>query len=200
MAKPVFQHDAEIVAALQGSEGERRAALQHFFQNPRLLQWVLRYVQAHGGSAQDGKDVFEEAFIVFERQLRTGHFRGESSLETWFHGIARWQWAAQQRKIRPTIEPEALKMPSSQPDPEKLIIIQERRVMLEQLIAQIGERCQKLLGWFQLSYSMREIQQQMGYASEQVAANEVHACRTKLKKLILQHPTRMEAFKNSTND
>ncbi len=25
-------------------------------------------------------------------ELSPGHFRGDSSLETWFHGIARWQW------------------------------------------------------------------------------------------------------------
>ncbi len=200
MAKPIFQNDAEILAALQGDEQERRQALQHFFSNRRLFDWTLRYVQAHKGSVQEAKDVFEEAFLVFERQVRTGHFRGESALETWFHGIARWQWAAFQRKKRPTTEPDQLLLPSSQPNPEKLLILEERRVMLSQFIVQLGERCQQLLGWFQLSYSMREIQTLMGYASEQVAANEVHSCRTKLKKLILQHPSNLEFFKHQISD
>ena len=80
------------------------------------------------------------------------------------------------------------------------MILEERRVMLEQLIAQLGERCQKLLSWFKLSYSMREIQQQMGYSSEQVAANEVHACRTKLKKIVLQNPANQAYFKTQESE
>ena len=200
MAKPSFQNDQAIMAALLGSPQERRQALQFFFTDRRLMDRVVRYVQSHKGTEQDGKDIFEETFIVFERQVRTGHFRGESSLETWFHGIARWQWTAVQRKRRPTIEPEDLSLPSSQPNPENLLILEERRVMLEQLIAQLGERCQKLLSWFKLSYSMREIQQQMGYSSEQVAANEVHACRTKLKKIVLQNPANQAYFKTQESE
>jgi RNA polymerase sigma factor (sigma-70 family) len=199
MTPLLFQNDSEILAALQGTEAERGRALQHFFENPRLLEWVLHYIRTHGGTEQDGKDVFEEAFLIFERQLRTGHFRGESSLETWFHGIARWQWAALQRKVRPAMETDQVSLPSSQPDPEKLLIKEERRVILEWLFVQIGERCKRLLGYFQLDYSMREIQRLMGYASEQVAANEVHSCRAKLKKLIQQHPEQLEALKNRTD-
>ena len=160
------------------------------------MHWVIRYVKSHGGGEQDGKDVFEETFIVFERQVRTGHFRGESSLETWFHGIARWQWVSLQRKNRPSTQPEEVQLPSTQPGPEKILILEERRVILEQLIAQLGERCQQLLGWFQLSYSMQEIQRLMGYASVQVAANEVHTCRSRLKKLILQHPATLAFLKS----
>jgi len=103
MDTSIFRDEAALLAALQGDEVARRRALQHFFQNPRLMAWVLRHVQIQGGSKQDGKDGFEESFIVFERQIRTGHFRGESSLETWFHGIARWQWMAMRRKQRPTV-------------------------------------------------------------------------------------------------
>jgi hypothetical protein len=76
MKKIAFHNDSALLAALQGSDSERRQALDHFFENPRLLSWVLRHVRLQGGSEQDGKDVFEESFLVFERQVRTGHFRG----------------------------------------------------------------------------------------------------------------------------
>ena len=196
MKKVSFRNEAELLAALTGSESERRQALQHFFENPRLLQWVIRQVRMQGGSEQDGEDVFEEAFIVFERQVRTGHFRGDSSLETWFHGIARWQWLAFRRKQRPTMDVEQAVLPSVEQTPEKILISEERRVILQQLLAQVGERCQKLLGLFQLNHSMREIRELLGYSSDQVAANEVHSCREKLKKVIHQHPESFEALKH----
>ncbi len=191
-----FQSDSDLLAALQGSDAERRQALDYFFKNPQLLHWVLRHVRAQGGSAQDGKDVFEESFLIFERQVRTGHFRGESSLETWFHGIARWQWLAFRRKNKaPASLDEQPDRPGEQHSPEKMLISEERRVILSTLIAQIGERCQKLIGLFQLNYSMREIREAAGYSSEQVAANEVHSCREKLKKIIVRHPEILDTLK-----
>jgi RNA polymerase sigma factor (sigma-70 family) len=199
MRKLTFQNDAELLAALRGSESERGQALDHFFQNPRLMAWVLRHVQLSGGSIQDGQDVFEESFLIFERQVRTGHFRGESSLETFFHGIARWQWLAQRRKKHPTASLETLlDVPTESPSPEKILISEERRVMLSALVPQVGERCRKLLGLFQLSHSMREIREEMGFSSDQVAANEVHGCREKLKKVIQQHPETLDALQNRT--
>jgi hypothetical protein len=65
MKQMSYAKDADLVSALKGSESERRQALQHFFQNPRLMKWVLKYVQVQGGSEQDGKDVFEESFLIF---------------------------------------------------------------------------------------------------------------------------------------
>ncbi len=199
MKKITFHTDSDLLAALQGSDSERGQALDHFFENPRLLSWVLRHVRLQGGSEQDGKDVFEESFLIFERQVRTGHFRGESSLETYFHGIARWQWLAFRRKNKPTADLDAQpEMSSEDRSPEKILISEERRVILSALMAQVGARCQKLLGLFQLNHSMREIREEMGYSSDQVAANEVHGCREKLKKVIQQHPETLDALQNRT--
>jgi RNA polymerase sigma factor (sigma-70 family) len=196
MSKLIFKDDVALLAALRGSDDEREQALNHFFQNPRLMAWVIRHVQLGGGSVQDGQDVFEESFIVFERQVRTGYFRGESSLETFFHGIARWQWLAHRRKNRPTANVEnLLETPMEDPTPEKIVISEEKRVMLSALLAQVGERCRKLLGFYQLSYSMSEIREQMGFASNQVAANEVHSCRDKLKKIIQRDSESMDALR-----
>ena len=140
-----------------------------------------------------------KSLLVFERQVRTGHFRGESSLETFFHGIARWQWLAFRRKNRPTDDlEEQPDLPSEEHSPEKILISDERRVMLSGLMTQVGERCQKLLGLFQLNYSMREIREISGFSSDQVAANEVHGCREKLKKIIQRDPESVEILSNRT--
>lgn len=196
MTQVSYPKDVDLVSALKGSEKERRQALQYFFENPRLMKWVLKYVQVQGGSEQDGKDVFEDSFIIFERQVRTGHYRGESSLETFFHGIVRWEWLAFRRKNRPDANLEKQpEMPSEDHSPEKILISEERRVILSNLMTQVGERCQKLIGLFQLNYSMREIREMQGYSSDQVAANEVHSCREKLKKVIQQRPDLLEALK-----
>lgn len=197
MTKQVFSGDQGIITAIQGSENERKQALQYFFNNPGLLKWVLRHVQLSGGSGQDGKDVFEESFIIFERQVRLGHFRGESALETFFHGIARRQWLMLRRKNKPADDiTDHHHLPAEGQSPENILISEERRVILSSFIAQIGERCQKLIGLFQLNHSMREIRDIIGYSSDQVAANEVHSCRQKLKIIIHQNPELLETLKH----
>lgn len=197
MRKTIFQTDADLLTALRGSEQERELALDHFFQNPRLMAWVLRHVQFSGGSQQDGMDVFEESFLVFERQIRTGHFRSESSLETFFHGIARWQWLALRRKNRPSADPESLfDMPDDNPTPEIIMLSDERRVILSALLVQVGERCRKMLDLFQAGHSMREIKVAMGFSNDGVAGSKVHECREKLKKLIRLDPEKVDVLKN----
>ena len=69
MEPTFFENDAQLLAAFSGTDRDRQLALAHFFENPNLLKWVIRHVQRHGGNEQDAKDVFEEAFIIFERQL-----------------------------------------------------------------------------------------------------------------------------------
>jgi RNA polymerase sigma factor (sigma-70 family) len=199
MKRISYHKDVDLVNAIKGSESERRQALQHFFLNPKLMKWALKYVKVNGGSEQDGKDVFEEAFIIFERQIRTGHYRAESSLETYFHGIVRWQWVAFLRKNR--LEANLGNHPetaSEDHSPEKILISEERRIILSNLMTQVGERCQKLIGLFQLNYSMREIREMQGYSSDQVAANEVHSCREKLKKVIQKRPDLLDTLKFNT--
>lgn len=187
--------DSEIVASIQGDEAQRLEALQHFFMNPKLKLGVDRYVQIHGGSSADAKDVFTESYIVFERHVRNGKFRGESTLSTWFQGIAKWQWLAHCRKNKPTIDIEQLKEATIGENPEKIYFDEERKVILQKMIALIGERCQVLLGLFQLNHSMKEIKEKLGYSSNQVAANEVHKCRKNLKKVIEQHPEQMAVLR-----
>lgn len=191
--------DKEVLAAFKGSDADRRLALHYFFQNPNLRSWVTKYVLTRGGSESDAKDVFTESFIVFERQLRNEKFRGESSLETWFHAIAKWQWLAFKRKEKPYTDLEHVDLPNPELNPEYLVINDERKVILQKMIALVGERCQKLLGYFQLNYSMKEIRELMEYSSDQVAANQVHDCREKLKKVIYQNPEVLGVLKNRKN-
>ncbi|MCB0646135.1 MAG: sigma-70 family RNA polymerase sigma factor [Saprospiraceae bacterium] len=197
--KNALNNDSHLIQAIQGDEIQRKKALQEFFTNPELFQRVVGYVISQGGSSEDAKDVFTESFIVFDRQVRNGVFRGESSLATYFQAIAKWQWLALKRKNKVTYDTSELAEVGSDQSPEKLMITSERKVILQNLIALMGEKCQRLLGLFQLNYSMKEIKEKMSYASEQVAANQVHKCREQLRNAIQEHPEHMSVLKYSSD-
>lgn len=64
----------------------------------------------------------------------------------------------------------------------------ERQNVFERLLTTLGDKCKKMLTLYQLSYSMKEIAVEMGYASDQVAMNQCSECRKKLKHLIENNP------------
>ena len=99
--------DSDLVAAIQGTSEQREHALKTLFQTGIWQQIVVRYVEQHGGTTQDGKDVFQETMILFDRNIRAKTFDGRASLQTYFVGIAKWYWLGQQRKNKKIVELDA---------------------------------------------------------------------------------------------
>ena len=182
---------AEIIKALTGQDTEdRKKALRCLFEHPRLRQISISYVRNHGGNHQDGEDVFQEAIILFDRKTREGAFLSQGSLEAYFMGIVRWHWFnEQQRSGRKTLLLEnehPIQPPSSNPETEYLIT--ERREQLEQLLAELTDKCRNLLKLYQLNYSMEEIARIMGFANGDVSKKEAFLCRKRFKALLKTRP------------
>jgi len=176
--------DQSIVIALAGGGAERDRALQWWFGNEGLQRWVRHYATEHGGSEADGEDLYHDTFITFDRLLREGKYREEASLKTFFCSIAKWQWLNRRRKLGKIVAME---------EDERVVMAQftddemynrERQAVFQQMFSVLGDKCKRLLGLYQLSYSMKEIATEMGYASDQVAMNQCSECRKKLKALI----------------
>jgi RNA polymerase sigma factor (sigma-70 family) len=185
MNRPSPWTDDAIVRAVAGGSGpERDAALQWWFGDEGLQRWVRRYAVEHGGAEADGEDLYHDTFITFDRLIRAGRYRGEASLRTFFCSIAKWQWLNRQKKSGRTVAMETADLAETAQFPADEMYDRERQSVFERLFAALGEKCKKLLTLYQLSYSMKEIAAEMGYASDQVAMNQSSECRKKLKHLI----------------
>lgn len=178
--------DEQFIRAIRGPDHERDAALRHWFADLSLRKQVCAYVMRHQGNAQDAEDVYAETLIIFDRLIRNGKFEERASLRTFFLRIARWQWVTMRRKNqRLSAWDDALENEAGQ-DLEREFLHLEKEQLLEKLLAQLGERCQKVLTLYRLRYSMREIAGIAGLSSEEMATKTAHECRGKLKKLIQQ--------------
>lgn len=176
--------DDAIVRAVAGGGVERDAALEWWFNDQGLHHWVRQYVLQHGGAATDGEDLYHDTFIAFDRLIRNNQYRGEAALRTFFCSIAKWQWLNRQRKLGRVVGLENIEQADIPFFAETDMYSQERQILMERLLESMGVKCKKLLTFFQLSYSMKEIAAEMGYASDQVAMNQCSECRKKLKQLI----------------
>ena len=179
--------DKKLQQAILGSTSERNNALHHIFTDLSWKSMAIKYVHSKGGNEQDGEDVFQEAIILFDRNIRQHRFKGDSSLQTYFFAIVKWYWWGQFRKRRPQEEVTQLKEEQIE-GPDAQLISQEKKHYLREALKQLGNRCQQILELYQLHYSMQEIAVELKLSSAEMAKKEAYSCRKKLKTFFANHP------------
>lgn len=181
--------DKFTVAGIQGTAAERDHALKQFFRQHRDLRGqIINYVASNGGNEQDGEDIFQDAVVYFDRQIRSGHFEGKSTLSTFFFSIAKFHWIGKRRRSRKTEELPERRENESDQRPDLHYIHEEKKSILDKALEQIGEKCQKLLSLYKLDYSMEEIAEALGLSSAAMAKKDAYRCRMKLREYLTQRP------------
>jgi RNA polymerase sigma factor (sigma-70 family) len=168
--------------------------LRRIYLLPGLRETVARFVLDNGGSRADAQDVFQEAFILFDRNLREGRFEGKSALATYFVAIAKWRWVTLRRQQGRFQEISPAQYESEVESPENETLRAEHRELLAEAMGKIGERCRELLRHYQLDYSMEEIAREMGYANAETAKKEAYRCRMRLREYLENNPLWEEYF------
>ena len=188
MTTTIAATDAQLLNAIKGKEEERNWALKYFFTNKPLKASVISYVSQHNGNVQDGEDVFQDTVILFDRAVREGNFKGQSSLSTYFIGIAKWRWVSNKRKFGGNLElkPEQYDKPVE--SVEARVIEDERRNVIDEILTKIGDRCKTILKLYKLSYSMDEIAEKLGLSSPELAKKNAYECRKKFKDFVENKP------------
>lgn len=148
---------------------------------------VRAFVVQNSGSAQEAKDVYQEAFVAVWKNVRKGKFEPQSptSLNGYLFRIAKNKWIDYLRSAynRRTISENQLYAVHTNaedpggPEPEKL-------EMIVKAFYQLGEPCRTLLRLFYFRRkSYREIATRLDM-KEASARNQKYRCMKKLQKLV----------------
>ena len=180
--------DASLNLAICGTPDERDAALRHLFCDKTLLNKVRQYVAHHGGKEIDGEDVFQDAFILFDRNIRQGKYNGNSTLETYFLAIVKWHWVTLHRQNKPLIEYSAHIHDEEIEDTDAQLIKDDHKKVLQDALSQLGEKCKALLLLTSNAASNEEVAQKCGYNNADAAKKEIYRCREKFRHLIKAQP------------
>ena len=180
--------DETLLAAIRGGGQAREAALRHLYLLPGLRETVARFVLDNGGSGADAQDMFQEALVLFDRNLREGRFEGKSALKTYFVAIAKWRWVTLRRQQGRYAELSPAQYDGEAESPEADILRAEHRELLAEAMGHIGERCRELLRLYQLDFTMEEIAGKMGYSGADTAKKEAFRCRMRLREHLEKHP------------
>ena len=161
------------------------------------LSKVRNMVLKNNGNHEEANDIFQDAVIIFFKQVRNGSFNTSYDIDGYIYTISKNLWIKRAVKINKTVSLEHVE--NSFPYSENIleeVITKEKSTALEEVMGKIGEECKKLLKLVAYDkLSMKEICVQMSYSSENVAKTYHYRCKKKLTEFIKGNSNLMELYK-----
>lgn len=157
---------------------------------------VSSFITNHGGSFQDGEDIFQDTVLAFMSAVKNGKFRKESSIKTFLVSVAKNIWYNEIKKRESSVNREKIFESSREQkevDISYFITDREIKQQFRQLLNQLDESCRKILLFFYYeNLSMKEIVERLPYENEQVVRNKKYKCLQHLTSLVKQNPLMRE--------
>lgn len=192
-------HADSILDALKGSEGERNAALRFIYKESMMKQTVVQWICRNGGSKEEAEECFQDALVIFDRNVRNGKFSDHGSWQAYLFGITRYCWLERLRRRKPaSLELLSIHLNGlAEHSFEKQVIEEERTGLLKQAIETLRGRCKQILILYKSGVSHEEIAQEMGFSNSEAAKKECYRCRLRFRKFLMQRPGLLKLIKDS---
>jgi len=189
--------DEEIVKAIKSGGRGRQDVIRHLYNQKDVKGKIIQFVQRNSGNFQDGQDMFHEGIIVMDRNIRQDKFKMESSVNGYLFSICRFLWMNQIRKQgKMTLTEDNSRLDDvDKITPETQLFDDEQKNVLRKLMSQLGERCQKILELWKLSYSMEEIAKELGFSSSAMARKNKYRCQKSLMDIVGKNPELVEGLR-----
>lgn len=172
------------IALIEGLAKNDRESIEAIYkQHYGMIQSLIIN---NNGSADDARDVFQEAMIVLYEKAKSGSFELTSQLKTYLYSICRRLWLKRLQQQQKFV-PEIGGLDETVPVEEDLDVHDRRNgelLMMEKAMASLGEPCKTLLEAYYLQKkNMTEIAGNFGYTNADNAKNQKYKCLMRLKKL-----------------
>ena len=180
---------------LQGlARNEKKAVETIYRENYSTVQSLIIN---NNGTADDAKDIFQEAMIVLYEKARSGNFELSCQIKTYVYSVSRRLWL---KKLQ-----QASRYSGDIGNAETIVPVEDdieehsRRdaefEMMQKAILGLGEPCKSLLEAFYLQKkNMQEIAVSFGYTNAENAKTQKYKCLMRLKKIFFTH------YKNGIED
>lgn len=186
-----YQNEQDLLKGL--AQGDKQTIEIIYKDHYNLIQSLILN---NNGSADDAKDIFQEAMIVLYEKVRSGSFELNCQLKTYLYSVSKRLWlkklSTNNRFVSTGVELE-----QSFPVEEEVEAHERRDAefdMMEKAIASLGEPCKSLLEAYYLNkQNMQVIAAAFGYTNADNAKNQKYKCLVRLKKIFFAH------YKNGTD-
>jgi RNA polymerase sigma factor (sigma-70 family) len=175
-------------ALLQGlARNDKKAVETIYRENYNIIQLL---VINNNGSADDAKDIFQEAMIVLYEKVRSGTFELNCQIRTYVYSVSRRLWLKRLQQLN-RYSPAVENLDGFISVEEEIEEHEKRNAefeMMDKAIGSLGEPCKSLLEAYYLQKrKMHEIAANFGYTNADNAKNQKYKCLMRLKKIFFTH-------------
>jgi len=163
------------------AKNDKKAVEQIYKENYSLIQALIIN---NNGSADDAKDIFQEAIIVLFEKVQTGNFELHCQIRTFLYSVSRRLWLKRLlHQNRFSITDGMEETVSVEDEVEVHEQRNEEFNMMEKALGGLGEPCKSLLEAFYMEKkNMQDIASRFGYTNAENAKNQKYKCLMRLKK------------------
>ncbi len=179
-----------LLDLIKAGGADRQKAIALIYRDQKLKNQVVDFVKKNSGSKEDGIDIFHEGIIAFDENVRKDKYRGDGNLKGYLFSICRFIWLNRLKRDKRMVYTEETSQLDevSYETPESLSMEEEQKKILSNLLSRLGEKCEKILELWKLSYSMEEIAQEVGLKDAGVARRQRYKCYQKLLQILDNEP------------
>lgn len=163
-------------------------------KNPVVLQELYKthypmiesMVCLNSGTAQEAKDVYQDAVIAFYERVQENDFVLSCKVKTYIYAVCRRLWLKrlnEKKRFHGKIEETEtfLEIESEMTDLEEK---EQAFRQMSKALEELGEPCRSILeGFYFNSETMDEIREKFSYTNTDNAKNQKYKCLQRLKKL-----------------
>lgn len=164
-------------------KNDRKAIETLYKENYKTVQTLIIN---NNGTADDARDIFQEAMIVLYEKVKAGSFELNCLIKTYLYSVCRRLWLKKLQQMQ-KYSGEVDGIAELVPVEEDLDMQEQRNVefqTMERSMMSLGEPCKSLLEAYYLQKkSMVEIATGFGYTNAENAKNQKYKCLMRLKKL-----------------
>ncbi|MFZ1379620.1 MAG: sigma-70 family RNA polymerase sigma factor [Saprospiraceae bacterium] len=184
-------HEADLISAIKTGGYPRELALKQIYLNQQLKLNTKNHLIKFNCPDYDFEDLFQEAIIVMDRNIRNGQFEERGTLEAYLFKICKYLWFNELRRNKKHVSVEILENleKSVTFDQVQTQYDEDLLILLDLTLKKMDDRCRKVLELWRLSYSMTEIKNIMNLVSEGMARKIKYNCLNKLSELIIKNKT-----------
>lgn len=178
--------DSQILQCIRAGNDDR--VLSHLYEEVRPK--VIRLIRKNQGDEAAAKDIFQDAVLVFYRQVKLNKFNEKYPIAGFIYTVSKNLWINRVKREKRSIDiPEDNLFISMEESPEEDLITKERAIHLENLLSKLGNRCHQLLSLSIFdNLSMKDICKKMGFSTENAVKTRKYKCKQKLIHLMDEDP------------
>lgn len=169
------------------AEGDKRTIEIIYKDHYNMIQSLIIN---NNGSADDAKDIFQEALTVLYEKVRSGSFELNCQLKTYLYSVSKRLWL-KRLSVNTRFVSAAEDLEPTFPVDDEVEAHEKRDAefdMMEKAIASLGEPCKSLLEAYYLKkQNMQVIAAAFGYTNADNAKNQKYKCLIRLKKIFFAH-------------